>query len=201
MFIQVIEGRTHDPEALRAWFETWQRELQPDAIGFLGSTGGITDDGGVIFVARFESREAAERNAARPEQDRWWRECEACFDGPVRFHDSEDVQVMEHGPRREARFVQVMEGRVADRDRAVDLEREAEPMLREMRPDLLGALTVYHGDGEYTEVAYFTSEQDARAAEQRPVPDDVADRMAEWGEVMHVDRYLDLRDPMVIEAS
>jgi hypothetical protein len=198
MFIQVIEGRTHDPDALRAWFETWQRELQPGAIGFLGSTGGITDDGSVIFVARFESRDAAEANAARPEQDRWWKECEMCFDGPVRFHESVEARVMEHGPMTEARFVQVMEGHCADRARAMGLEQEADPLLRELRPDLLGSMTVYHDDGEFTEVAYFTSEEEARRAEQQAMPEAMVEQFEEWSRVLHVDRYLDLHDPMVI---
>ena len=39
-----------------------------------------------------------------------------------------------------------------------ELEHKADSVLAEMRPDLLGSVTAYFGDGEFTEVAYFTSE-------------------------------------------
>ena len=42
MFIQIIEGRTERPEELHERLEIWQRDLMPDAIGYLGSTGGCT---------------------------------------------------------------------------------------------------------------------------------------------------------------
>jgi len=69
-----------------------------------------------------------------------------------------------------------------------------------MRPDLLGSVTAYFGDGEFAEVVYFTSEEEAREAEQRPIPDEFADRMAEWEAVVRVERYLDLREPWLIDA-
>src|SRR5437867_4425928 len=114
MFIQVIEGKTKDPEALHRQIDVWQRDLKGGAVGYLGSTGGCTATGDCIIVARFESREAAEENSARPEQTRWWEETEKLFDGPVRFHESTEVQVMTHGELDRARFVQVMEGHVSD---------------------------------------------------------------------------------------
>jgi len=61
MFIQVIEGKTNDAEALHRRIEVWERDLKPGAIGYLGSTGGCTSTGDCILVARFESREAAQR--------------------------------------------------------------------------------------------------------------------------------------------
>src|SRR5690606_9275632 len=101
---------------------------------------------------------------------RWWSETEKCFDGPVTFHDSTDVHVMEHGRLEDAGFVQVMEGHVTDRARADELDREADQMLAEVRPDLLGSITAYFDDGEYADIAYFTSEDAARAAEQQEMP-------------------------------
>ena len=115
MFIQVIEGKTQDPDALHRQLEVWERDLLPGAIGYLGSTGGCTSNGDCILVARFESQEAAQRNSERPEQTQWWQDTEKCFDGAVTFHDSVDVQVMTHGTLDEAQFVQVMEGHVTDR--------------------------------------------------------------------------------------
>ena len=49
MFIQVIQGKVADAEGLRAAMDRWGRDLQPGATGWLGTTGGITDDG--TFVA------------------------------------------------------------------------------------------------------------------------------------------------------
>src|SRR3954447_14399823 len=91
MFVQVIEGRTSHPEALLAAMDRWQAELEPGAVGWLGSTTGVTDDGRAVAVARFESADAADRNSRRPEQTGWWEETQRLFDGEVTFHDSEDV--------------------------------------------------------------------------------------------------------------
>src|SRR5689334_17501448 len=71
-FVQVIQGRVTDAAALQHQIETWAAELSPGASGWLGSTGGATDDGRFIAVVRFESEEAARRNSERPEQDAWW---------------------------------------------------------------------------------------------------------------------------------
>ena len=200
MFIQVIEGKTSDPEALHRQLEVWQRDLMPGAIGYLGSTGGCTSTGDCIMIARFESADAARRNSDRPEQGRWWAETEKCFDGPVRFHDSVDVHVMAHGDLDGARFVQVMEGHVADQTRATELENEADPILSKLRPDLLGSVTAYFGDHEFAEFAYFTSEEAAREGERREMTDDAADKFAEWEQLMKVERYLDITDPWLIKS-
>ena len=195
MFIQLIEGRTSDPIALHERIEVWERDVRPGAIGYLGSAGGCTDDGSFILAARFEDRDAAARNSARPEQTAWWQETEACLDGPAAFHDTDDVHVMEHGRLEDAHFVQVMEGHVSDRGAADRLEREADPVLARVRPDLLGSVVAYYGSDDFADIAYFTSEEEARAAEQREVPEDVAERFGEWEQVMKVDRYLDIREP------
>ena len=195
MFIQVMEGKTSDAEALHRRMEIWERDLMPGAIGYLGSTGGCTSSGDCILIARFESRDAARANSDRPEQTAWWEETEMCFDGPVVFHDTEDVKVMSHGDMGAARFVQVMDGHVTDRQRADALERESDSVLADLRPDLIGAITAYHGDGEFTEVAYFTSEGEARNAERQELTGDAAEKFAEWEKVMKVDHYFDLTQP------
>ncbi len=200
MFVHVITGKTSDPEAVHRQMEIWERDLMPGAIGYLGSTGGCTSTGDCILVARFESAEAARRNSERPEQSQWWTETEGCFDGPVRFHDTEDVEVMTHGNMDAAHFVQVMEGHVTDRDRAASLERESDDALAEVRPDLLGAMTAYFDGQEFTEVAYFTSEAAAREGEQRSMPPEAAERFDEWEHVMKVERWLDITDPWLASA-
>lgn len=200
MFIQVIEGKTHDPEALHERIALWERELKPGAIGYLGSTGGCTSAGDCILIARFADVESARRNSERPEQDAWWRETMKLFDGPVTFHDTSDVEVMTHGDMDAARFVQVMEGHVDDRKRADELNREAEPMLATERPDLIGSVVAYYGEGEYTEAAYFTSEAAAREGERKDMSPEMAERFKGFQELWHVDRYLDINDPWLVRG-
>lgn len=200
MFIQIIEGRTERPEELHERLEIWQRDLMPDAVGYLGSTGGCTSSGDCILIARFESRAAAQKNSDRPEQGKWWAETERCFDGPVRFHDTDDVQLMTHGEMDSAHFVQVMEGHVSDRRRLAELERESDPILAELRPDLLGSVTAYFADDEFAEVAYFTSEAEARRAEQGEMPEEMASKFAEWEQLMKVEKYIDITDPWLVSA-
>lgn len=193
MFVQVIEGKCKDTDALHRQMDLWQRDLQPGAIGYLGSTSGVTSTGDCIMLARFESEDAARRNSERPEQAAWWAETSECFDGPVTFHDCTDVHVMREC-EADAQFVQVMEGQVEDVERAHELEDQVAPMLRQYRPDLVGSYTAYHGT-EFTSVAYFTDESSARAGEGEEPPPELATEMAAWDQVMKVDRYLDLRDP------
>ncbi len=200
MFVQVIEGKTRDPKALHRQLDAWERDLMPGAIGYLGSTGGCTSTGDCILIARFESADAARRNSQRPEQDAWWQETSRLFDGPVMFHDTEDVEIMEHGDLDSAHFVQVMEGHVTDLRRAHEIEHEAEPMLREMRPDLIGSVTAFFDDGEYAGIAYFTEESEARANERKEAPPEVADQITEWSQVMSVDRYLDITEPWLYHS-
>lgn len=201
MFIQVIEGRTDDPDALHERLDLWQRELMPGAEGYLGSTGGCTSDGSCILVARFESREAAQRNSDRPEQGEWWAETERCFTGPVTFHDSTEVEEMRHGSPDQARFVQVMEGHVSDKARAIEIEHEADAVLAERRPELLASLTAYYDDDAYTSLAYFTDERSAREGERADMPEDTASGFAEWQDVMRVERYLDLTQPWMVTPT
>lgn len=195
MFVQFIEGRTSDREALRDQFERWDRELRPGAVGFLGSTGGLTEDGAFFVVARFADAESARRNSERPEQGEWWAATERLCDGPVTFHDSEDVHVMTHGDPDEAHFVQIMEGHVTDRSRADELERASDPMLAELRPDVLGMLTAYFDEDSFAEVVYFSSEHDARRGERQEMTGEAAEMVDEWTRVMNVERYLDIKEP------
>lgn len=200
MFIQVIEGKASDPERVHRQIEVWERDLMPGAIGYLGSTGGCTASGDCILVARFESREAAQANSDRPEQGRWWAEMERCFDEPPTFHDSVEVDILRHGSLEDARFVQVMEGHVTDRKKAAALEQEADPILAEMRPDVLGSVTAYYDDNCFTEIVYFTSEAQAREGERRDMPPEMAAKFDEWEHVMKVERYLDIPDPWLLPA-
>ena len=102
MFVQIIEGKVSDTSGLRRQLDRWEAELRSGAAGFLGSTGGVTDDGVGFAIARFESAAAAQANSKRAGQGAWWSETEKCFEGPVSFTDSEDVEVA-GGRRQEGR--------------------------------------------------------------------------------------------------
>ena len=196
MFIQVITGQVADSEGLAAALESWRTELRPGAVGFLGSTGGITDDGRFVGLARFESAEAARANSERPEQGAWWSEAERCFDGPVTFHDCTEIDVYRSGGSDDAGFVQVMQGH-ADRDRLREMDATFEARLAEMRPDLLGSVRAWDGD-EYVEAAYFSTEAEARAAEAQEPPPDVAATMGDWQQVMGDVTYYALTSPRLV---
>ncbi|HKY74640.1 MAG TPA: hypothetical protein VJS45_00760, partial [Acidimicrobiia bacterium] len=146
MFIQVITGKTSDRDGLRRQFDRWEQELRGGASGFLGSTGGVTDDGRVFMAARFESEEAAQRNSAREEQGAWWAETEKFLEN-VTFQDSVEVMTLGGGGSNDAGFIQVMRGRIADKEKAPALmARFAEllPAMAERRPDIIGDVTVIH---------------------------------------------------------
>ena len=78
MFVQVIEGRVQDAAALRAAIDDWFQQVAPGATGWLGSTGGVTEDGRAIALVRFESEQAARENSDRPEQDSGGRRRRSC---------------------------------------------------------------------------------------------------------------------------
>ena len=194
MFVQIVEGRVADRDALRRQMDRWMSELRPGAIGFLGATVGVTDDGDGITFARFESAAAAQANSDRPEQGAFWSETEKCYRGAVTFTDSEDVETFLAGGSDDAGFVQVMKGS-ADRDKLHALDQSFEPLAASFRPDLIGGLRVWTGPDTYVEVAYFTSEAEAREGEKQEAPPEAADMMREFDAMMADVEFLDLRDP------
>lgn len=197
MFIQVITARVEDADGLDRQLDRWEQEIRPGAQGFLGSTGGVTDDGRLIVLARFESEESARRNSARPEQSAWWAETEKMLD-QVRFEDSVEVLTTGGGGSDDAGFVQVMRGRVVDAAAMARLLArldEFEAAMAKHRPDVLGDVTAVHADGTFTDAVYFTSEAEARANEGREPPEDLREMFEAWGAAVAVDDYLDLRRP------
>ena len=197
MFMQIIEGRVADGAALGAQMDAWVTDLAPGADGWLGSTAGLTADGGFVATARFESQAAAQANSARPEQGEWWAATAPAFDGDVAFTDCPEVDTIGAGGSDDAGFVQVITGR-ADRSAILPLAGEIEATLRRMRPDVIGGIVGWPGDGTFVQVVYFTSEGEARAAEGAdPMSDeDRAARDRLMG-MMEFHRYIDLHQPML----
>ena len=173
-------------------------ELAPGAAGWLGSTGGVTDDGRLIALARFESADAARRNSERPEQDRWWRETADLLDGDAGFADSEIVTLDLVGDPDKAGFVQVMRGRGTDPERAMELMSQTRRNGRiSGRRSSARSPSSTHGGG-YTVAIYFTSEAEARAGERKEPPPELAAQMEEMNKLMTGEpEFLDLKHPWI----
>ena len=195
MFVQVIEGQVADAERLRQQMDRWNEELRPGAAGFLGTTGGVTDDGRGVFLARFDSAAEAKANSDRPEQGKWWAETASCFDGEVTFTDSEDVEMFLAGGSDDAGFVQVMKSSGVDRDKVHEMDRQFEEVAAQWRPDLIGSTRVWTGPDRCIDVAYFTSETAAREGEQKAPPPELADQSVEFEAMIANTEFLDLRQP------
>jgi hypothetical protein len=195
MFVQVIEGKVADADRLRQQMDRWNEELRPGAAGFLGTTGGVTDDGRAVFLARFDSAAQAKANSDRPEQGQWWADTASCFDGEVTFTDSEDVEMFLAGGSDDAGFVQVMKSSGVDREQVQEMDRQFEAVAAQWRPDLIGSTRVWTGPDRAIDVAYFTSEAAAREGEQKPPPPELAGQSAQFEEMMANTEFLDLRQP------
>jgi len=196
VFVQVIQGEVADPQHVHAAMERWMSDLAPGASGWLGSTAGVTADGRFVAFARFESADAARRNSARPEQDAWWSEASKAFTGDVTFIDSEDVIEDIGADPDTAGFVQVMQGRATDPQRAREIMDSTPGSARDFRPDIIGSLTVLHDDGAFTMAVYFTSEQEAREGERKEPPPELATQMAELDSLAAGPlEFLDLTSP------
>jgi len=196
MFVQVIQGRVTDADRLHMAFDRWEQELADGAIGWLGASEGVTDDGRFIAVVRFESEEAARQNSQRPEQDQWWREVSALFAEPVTFHDSTDVMEDIVGDPDQAGFMQIMQGRGSDPQRARELMTQDSGEWSQFRPEILGSVAAQYDDGSYTMAMYFTSEAEARAGEKKEPPPKLKAQMDEMNALtIGETEFFDIRHP------
>ena len=202
MFVQVFQGPVSDPAQVKETLDRWMAELAPGADGWLGSTAGVTDDGTLVALARFDSEEAARRNSDRPEQGAWWAQMADHFTSEPVFHESTAVDVDDHGDLDSAGFVQVMQGRTSDGDRARELMSDDDPAWEDFRPDVLGSLSASHDTDGWTMAIYFTSEAEARAGEQQEPPEAIRKVMAELDSLsVGETSYFDLRDPWLASPS
>ena len=196
MFVQVIRGQVTDPGRVRAALNRWSEQLAAGAVGWLGVTAGLTDDGRFVALARFESEEAARRNSDRPEQGQWWAETSKLFTGEVIFRDSSEITVDVAGDPDQAGFVQGMQGRGSDPDRARELMAQNPDEWAAFRPDVIGSVVVGHEGGAYTMAMYFTSEQAAREGERKQLPPPLKAQMQEMSQLsIGEPEFLDLKHP------
>ena len=202
MFVQVIQGQVTDAAAVKGALDEWLRDVAPGAIGWLGSTGGVTDDGRLITLVRFESADAARRNSARPEQDAWWSGMSKLFTSEPKFSDTEDVILDLVGEPDRAGFVQVMRGQGTNSDRARELMSQGSAEWAAFRPDIIGSVAALQPDGEYTMCIYFTTEAEAREGEQKEMPPEIKEQMDEMSSLESgTPEFFDLRQPWLLSPK
>jgi len=89
----------------------------------------------------------------------------------------------------------VMKFTGVDRAQMEKMDAAFEPFASQ-RPDLLGGLRIWTGPDSCLDVAYFTSEAEARRGEQADVPDEMHELMAEFQGIGEPE-YIDLTDPQL----
>jgi len=193
MFLQIMQGKVRDADLFQQQGDKWRTDIKPGAIGYLGSTSGVSPDGTAVVLARFESAEAARANSERPEQATWWEQIAPAFDGEVTFIDCPVVDMIAGGGNDQAGFVQVMHGRAVNQQEMRDIGDAMTAELKELRPDVLGGIVGWHGDRQFTQAMYFTSEAEARKAEKTMSGDA---QVEEWDKMLDGElQFVDLIDP------
>jgi len=116
-------------------------------------------------------------------------------DEPV-FHNSTSVDVDTPGDPSQAGFVQVMQGRSSDPDRARELMANDPTDWQAFRPDILGTVNIAHDGDAWTMAIYFTSEEAAREGERKEPPAELQQMMTEIDSLSVGEPvFLDLKDP------
>lgn len=195
MFVQIIEAPVADAGQVEAVYRRWFEDLAPGADGWLASTAGITEEGTFIAVVRFASQEAARRNSQRDEQGAWWDEMTTHLADEAVFHDSLHAATFGDGRPDDAGFVHIIRGKATDLEGAhARVAAEQQHHVNEHHLPVLGGLLATYGNGGFTELIYYPSEEEARDREGGLPREGVmiVERVA--GSVIDA-RHLHLRDP------
>lgn len=196
MFVQVVQAKAKDKAGVKDMWDRWDTEVKPAAKGYLGATGGISADGTLTVIARFESEDAAEANNNIPEQQQWFSEFEKRVDD-LGFTNYTNVELQDGGGSDDAGFVQVIRITGADPEAFRKLDAEIAPKMEGLRPDVIGSLNAWTDDGDVTTVIYFTSEAEARKNESKPEFQEAAKA---YMELPGDSKFFDLSDPWFASA-
>jgi hypothetical protein len=200
MFVWVLEGKVSDPEEVGRQLGHWIGEFGSTTPGYLGVTGGVTNDRRFLLFVRWESEEAGDAFLVRPQQQAWYEEFQKSFDGPVHFDESGDVTTYLAGGSDTAGFVQGMKVSGVDRQRIDAADREFEKIAPGIRPDLIGGIRVWTAADAFVEANYFTSEEQARAGESEEPPPELAEGFADFMEMTKDAEYFDFTEPLLHSA-
>jgi hypothetical protein len=129
-----------------------------------------------MTLVRFGSADAA---ASTPARDVWWSEMSALSPEALTVRDCPEVMTQLRGDAADAGFVQVLQGRITSLDRLQRTLGASSAWQATARPDIIGGLLGLHGDGRFTQIVYFTSEDHARAGEPGPVESPGAEPLVE----------------------
>ncbi len=193
LFIQLVEAKVGDESTAREAWDAWERDVRPSVTGYLGATGGMTDDGRMIFIARFESPEAAAKNNDLPEQQQWYEKHLANLDS-LAFTNSSQVDEMMGGGSDDAGFVQLIRGKCSDPQKMREVGQQMESELSQRRPDVLGGIVAWHDDdpNAFTQTVYFKSEEEARRNEADETMGGAPD---EFSSLLSDLSFIDLHEP------
>ena len=98
VFVQVIQGKVSDPEKAKAALDRWNADVADGAIGYLGTTAGVTADGTLRGPRPVRvGGGGATRTASGPSRTPGGRRPPRLFDGEPTFRDSTKVQVDMYG--------------------------------------------------------------------------------------------------------
>ena len=200
MFVWVLEAKADDPGEVGRQLGRWTREFG-DTAGYLGATGGVTDDSRFLLFVRWESEEAGNELLMRPEHQAWYDEFQRSFDGAVEFAETDDVTTHLAGGSDAAGFVQAIKVSGVDRRRVDAADRDFEHIAQNFRPDLIGGIRVWTAPDGFVEINYFTSEHDARSGETKDPPPELAERFEDFMAMMDDAEYFDFTEPFVHTAS
>ena len=102
------------------------------------------------------------------------------------------------GAPDQAGFVQIMQGRGSDPERAKQLMAQDSDKWAAVRPELIGSVAVGHDGGAYTMVMYFTSEAEAREGERKEIPAELRANMEELNKLaIGEPEFFDLQKPLI----
>lgn len=172
MFLQIVQAPAGDAEVLRAASYRWADRLGSTSVGWLGCTGGVTEEGVFFTAERFESEQKMWVESGRPGRRRWFAELREGMTGEPVFTNCREVEVFAPDPTAidKAGYIQIVQGRVRDAALMRTLTRSMEKELFRHRRDMLGSTLAFHPDDGYTHLLYFTSADDVFDAELRETP-------------------------------
>jgi hypothetical protein len=197
MWVWVLEGKAADPAEVGRMLSRWADEFGQTTPGYLGTTAGVTDDGRFLLFARWDSEEAGNELLVRAEMQAWWEEFQRHFDGSVEFAEAADVTMHLAGGSDAAGFVQAIKASGVDRAVIDASDRQFEAVASEFRPDLIGGVRVWTSPDVFVEANYFTSEDAARAGEQKEPPPELVEGLQDFMEMMKDAEFFDFRAPFL----
>jgi len=200
MFVLTVHARTINPEGVREHVLTWPARVGIGAVGWLGSTGGVSTDGDFILLMRFESEEAAWITSDLPENGRWWQICSRHLDTRPAFTGSSKVTGILSGGSDDAAAVRIIRGRTAQ-NLFRDSLRRLETLSPNERAALIGGIVAWHERDQFTEALYLKSKDFAKFRQRGMFPTPLL-RFIDEHETSILDgTVIDLDEPWLISPS